>query len=240
MSTQYANGKIINSGLVLALDAADRNSYPGSGTTWSDVSGNGNNGTLTNGPTFSNNSIVFDGTNDFIDINPTLSLNNVSQFSYSSFVNFTSSPAGSSGNTFFSYGVSGTFTNDILFGWFKSTNELFFQINNGADGSGNVLYSRPGQWTNIFVAYNGSLSTNAEKLKVYINSVQATLSFSTYTVPSVTASPTNPKSYIGAYIGFVGGWYLMGNVANTQIYDRALSAQEVIQNYNAQKSRFNL
>ena len=44
---------IVDSGLVLALDAADRNSYPGSGTTWTDLSGRGNNGTLTNGPTYS-------------------------------------------------------------------------------------------------------------------------------------------------------------------------------------------
>ena len=60
--------RIVTSGLVLALDAADRNSYPGSGTTWTDLSGNANNGTLTNGPTFNSangGSIVFDGTNDF-------------------------------------------------------------------------------------------------------------------------------------------------------------------------------
>jgi hypothetical protein len=56
---------IVTSGLILSLDAANSRSYPGSGTTWSDLSGNGNTGTLTNGPTFSNNSLVFDGTNDY-------------------------------------------------------------------------------------------------------------------------------------------------------------------------------
>ena len=69
MST-LQSGHIITDGLVIALDAANTKSYPGSGTTWSDLSGNSNNGTLTNGPTFNSGnggSIVFDGTNDYIN-----------------------------------------------------------------------------------------------------------------------------------------------------------------------------
>jgi len=61
--------KIVTDGLILALDAGNRFSYPGSGTTWSDLSGNGYNGTLINGPTFSNGAIVFDGTDDYVLIN---------------------------------------------------------------------------------------------------------------------------------------------------------------------------
>ena len=60
---------INENGLVLFLDAANRLSYPGSGTAWSDLSGNSNTGTLTNGPTFSagnQGSIVFDGVDDYI------------------------------------------------------------------------------------------------------------------------------------------------------------------------------
>lgn len=52
--------------LLLWLDAEQPGSYPETGTTWTDLSGNGNNGTLTNGPTYSSGSIVFDGVNDFI------------------------------------------------------------------------------------------------------------------------------------------------------------------------------
>ena len=62
------NPSIISNGLILALDAADKNSYPGSGTAWTDLSGNGNNGTLVNGPTFNTGSlgnIVFDGIDDY-------------------------------------------------------------------------------------------------------------------------------------------------------------------------------
>ncbi len=69
-TSTHVNPKIVTDGLVLALDAANSKSYPGSGTAWNDISGNSNNGTLTNGPTFSSadgGSILFDGTNDYIN-----------------------------------------------------------------------------------------------------------------------------------------------------------------------------
>ena len=81
MAVQYAFGQIVTNGLVLALDAADRNSYPDSGTTWTDLSGNGSNGTLINGPTFSSvngGSIVFDGLNDYVNISTPVNLTNPS------------------------------------------------------------------------------------------------------------------------------------------------------------------
>jgi hypothetical protein len=58
-----------SSALQLYLDAGNASSYPGSGTAWTDLSGNSRNGTLTNGPTYSSDnggSIVFDGSNDFV------------------------------------------------------------------------------------------------------------------------------------------------------------------------------
>ena len=64
-------GNIVKDGLVLDLDAAKRDSYPGSGTFWKDISGGGGNGTLINGPTFSSGnggSIVFDGVDDYVNI----------------------------------------------------------------------------------------------------------------------------------------------------------------------------
>jgi len=66
----FNNGpRITTNGLVLCLDASDRNSYPGTGTTWYDVSGNGYNATLTNGPTWSSTGyFIFDGSNDYADI----------------------------------------------------------------------------------------------------------------------------------------------------------------------------
>ena len=65
------NPRIITDGLVLCLDAGNSKSYPGSGTTWTDLSGNGNTGTLTNGPTYSNGAIVFDGVDDYVQFTST-------------------------------------------------------------------------------------------------------------------------------------------------------------------------
>ena len=71
MAVEHGYGRIVTDGLVLCLDAADNNSYPGSGNTWTDLSGQGNNGTLVNGPTFNSGnkgSLDFDGTNDHVRI----------------------------------------------------------------------------------------------------------------------------------------------------------------------------
>jgi hypothetical protein len=77
----FAGPEIAESGLVLALDAGNLKSYPTTGTTWTDLSGNGNTGTLTNGPTYSSangGSISFDGTNDYVTIpdSPSWDVNN--------------------------------------------------------------------------------------------------------------------------------------------------------------------
>jgi hypothetical protein len=238
----YTGANIIRDGLVLSLDAGSKNSYPGSGTVWTDLSGNNNNGTLTNGPTFSSangGSIVFDGSNDYISIPaPTSVLSNVSQFSYSSFVQFnTKSPYG---NAFFSYGQNAVFTNDILFAWDVGTSALFFQVNNGADGNATYSYDTFNTWFNLSVVYDGSLSGNSNRLKVYINSNQVTLAFN-YTVPATTASPGSALCRLGTYASDnTNVWALNGRISNTLLYNRALTATEIAQNYNAIKSRFNL
>jgi hypothetical protein len=243
MATRYNyTGGIVTNGLVLNLDAAKTDSYPGTGTTWRDLSGRGNNGTLTNGPTFSGigkqASIVFDGVNDYVNLPSTVPLNNVSQFSYSAFVRFTGS-AGASGNAFFSYGTFLGFSNDILFAWNKSPSQLFFQINSGSDGNAEYSYTPTNTWVNVSVVYNGTLSTNSDKLKVYVNGINVPLSF-TYTVPSTTFTYINPSCFIGSYTGFPSTWFFTGNIANTLIYNRALSAQEALQNFNALRGRYGI
>jgi hypothetical protein len=68
----YSDGpKIVTNGLVLALDAADRNSYPGSGTTWRDISGNNYSGSLINGTSFNSSNggvFSFDGVDDYLSL----------------------------------------------------------------------------------------------------------------------------------------------------------------------------
>ena len=81
MATKYSP-KTVTDGLLLSFDAANTKSYPKSGTTWSDLSGNGNTGTLTNGPTFNSangGSIVFDGVDDYVNVANASSLNSSAQ-----------------------------------------------------------------------------------------------------------------------------------------------------------------
>ena len=69
MSLNHGGKPIVTDGLVLCLDAANPKSYPGSGTTWTDLSGNGNNGTLVNGVGYNSDnggSLSFDGVNDYV------------------------------------------------------------------------------------------------------------------------------------------------------------------------------
>ena len=75
--------RIIQDGLVLYLDAANTKSYPTTGTTWSDLSRRGNNGTLTNGPTFNSSNggiIVFDGINNYVDFGSSAINQNLNNF----------------------------------------------------------------------------------------------------------------------------------------------------------------
>jgi hypothetical protein len=220
MSTQYANGKIVTSGLVLALDAADRNSYPGSGTTWNDVSGNGNNGTLINGPTFNSGnggSIVFDGVDDYVSgplstINTwTISLWYLSKNISSTLVYYPFSCAALTG-----LGFGGTLDGSTQNRWY------FFDGTTVLSNSNTAVIIN--SWYNLVVT---KIST----------------SYSLYTNSNLSLSATGVDLACTQYnLGrrADGIWYINGNIAQASIYNRALSSQEVLQNYNAQKSRFNL
>jgi len=232
---------MIQDGLVLSLDASDLNSYRSGSTTWFDVSGNSNTGTLVGSPTYSTSNsgiLSFSGTGQYVNIPlSNVPLSNVSQFSYSSFVNFNTK---TTGNAFFSYGQASVYNTDILFAWDVSTSVLFFQVNNGTDGSAAYSYNTFNTWLNIGVVYNGSLSGDSNRLKVYINGSQVTLTFG-YTVPATTASPSSPLCRLGTYASDTSNaWALKGSIANTLLYNRALSATEVLQNFNSTKSRFGL
>jgi hypothetical protein len=219
MSTQYANGKIINSGLVLALDAADRNSYPGSGTTWSDVSGNGNSGTLTNGPTFSNNSIVFDGTNDYVNTSITTAYNDFTIGVWFKQV----------GNII---GYQRLVDKDYISGFWIGRNASVANSWGGGvlesgDPYGRFITLTDGNWHYIVSKREGSIHT------IYGDGITNTISGNVS-----TSALSGVQITIGTQQGI--GAYLNGNIAQVSIYNRALSSQEISQNYNAQKSRFNL
>ena len=139
---------IVRDCLVLYLDAANTKSYPGSGTAMTDMSGKGNHGTLTNGPTFSsdnNGSIVLDGTNDYIS---TINLSSFTTFTIQMWI-FDSRSSGSMDILTYN-GDSGSFT-------FNSN--TFRTDGNGLGARSTTIggYHPLGKWFQFTYTKNGSL-----------------------------------------------------------------------------------
>ena len=230
--------KIVTNGLVLALDAANNKSYPRSGTTWTDLSGNNNTGTLTNGPTFSNangGSIVFDGTNDYVGIPHNSILAPTSQISYGAWA-FLSNWNITNDSRLLSKTQGG--------GYNIGLNEATI----GAGNFGGIIYlggsyrqatvtrsTISSGWHYIIMTCDGryfKLYIDGVNVNTYDHGLVATISYA-----------FNNRFLIGAEPGEtteVDGSYWSGNISQVQVYNRSLSATEVLQNYNATKSRFGL
>ena len=251
MATQFANGKIVTDGLVLALNAADRNSYPGSGTTWFDVSGNNNSRTLTNGPTFSSNNggiITLDGTNDYIST-PLTNINNVN-FTYSLW--FRTSTAQKSG--IIGFRRKACFTTCATCVWFQAQLYITGDTNAGTVGS----YLKWDQFRYCDSGFQGQRSYfhntesvtdgNWKNIVITSDSTSTILYLNNSVISTLTGTATSPAQAATFTLGVadnypdgpLSGYYYTGDMAQSQFYNRALSAFEVAQNYNAQKARFGL
>jgi hypothetical protein len=216
--------KIVTSGLVLALDAADRNSYSGTGTTWTDLSGNANVGTLINSPTFSTinqGTIVFPGNVD-----------NRVQTSYSpTFTDFTVSLWFKDNNSVqFGRLIDKSYTGGFWLGRNGSTaNSWGGGILEASSPYGIYLTLTDGQWHFLTSIRSGTTHI------LYGDGVTNTIS---NTVSSTALDSTTLA--IGAWSSGIGSQYFTGNISTVMMYNRALTATEVLQNYNAQKTRFGL
>jgi len=214
---------IIESGLVLCLDAANKNSYRGTGTTWTDLSGNGNNGTLTNGPTFSagnQGSIVFDGVDDYVEVSNASSLNASTQ-TISVWYNATTVP-GRAATIVAKHDAIGSY------------NGYHMYTGNGVEikvGT-TTYYTGPGTgiagvWYYLTLAY-----TSNSSLTCYVNGISS----GTTALGNLSIS-SNPLRIGRSQDSF---WSVFtGRISQVSVYNRELSATEVLQNYNATKSRFN-
>ena len=221
--------KIVTNGLVLALDGADKNSYPGTGTTWKDLSGNAYNGTLTNGPTFSNTNggnISFDGTNDYV-----VSSNFTPNFStktLSGWVKLGSTSQQGGGVVTLQSTDGVTFDaivyNETAQGWGFGSNGF------SRTGWSGVSETSTSVWINIVATYE-NLS-----YKMYRNGSLI------LTLTSYNALNFNFNSNVQLAYRHLGGGsaFLLGNIAQALVYNRALTATEVLRNYNATKTRFGL
>jgi hypothetical protein len=236
MATEYGNRSIVTSGLTLCLDAGNLKSYPTSGTTWTDLSKNGNNGTLVGGPTFSSlngGCIVFNGSNQYIDNTGTVStfsfIQNTGVYTISAWVK----PSVLNKEMYICGNDSGTAAQKGFYLGTTST-DIFIVITRGLGGTVatlvvNSCFLNTTDWVNVVVVGNGI--TN----QFYRNGV-------IFGASSNTSTLSTGDSSFSLGIGFIKNatttWLWNGNISNTLIYNRALSASEVLQNYNATKWRF--
>ena len=229
--------KIVTNGLVLHLDAAQLRSYPGSGTAWTDLSGTGNNGTLTNGPTFNSGnggSIVFDGINDYVNVGMNNFPSGSSSRTLSAIFRVTSV---SGGKELFGFGQNTGIGSRYAL-WIDGSNTIGIEF----AGSGVVTSSWAGvnNWIHLTAVLP---STNGFSTLIYVNGIQpSTTTLGSDGTINTPSAGSGGVCYVGAVAGALAFFphIFPGNVANVLVYNRALTATEVLQNYNAIKSRFGL
>jgi hypothetical protein len=233
MSTKYSP-QIVTSGLVLALDAANKVSYPGTDATWYDLSGNGNTGTITNSPTFSGGSIVFSNVaNQSVTISDTVILQPTS-VTLSAWVYVTQ------------YNPLNDFD-----GQFPT---ILWKCNDGNSGAAASygLSLSAGQFPRFTVTPTQLISTTIFPIATWVNLVGvytvggSQILYRNGVVDNITTGPaTIPYSSQVVSVGtrVFNGTYQYpwnGRISGALIYNRSLSATEVLQNYNATKTRFGL
>ena len=218
MGTRYNPG-IVTDGLVLCLDAADKTSYPGSGTTWSDLSPNGNDGTITNATinTESGGCFDFDGSGDDITIGD-LGTNHP-DWTVSCW--WVSDTTDENSMFYLSSNKSQGFT------VWSSANMAYYVTKSGvATHTGTSHAWSTGRWYHLTL--NHTSSTNV--MLIYINGEMV----DSTTIDDIAAHEEFDQVVIGT--GAYGEWD--GRIANFNIRSRVLTAKEVLQNFNAQRGRF--
>ena len=224
---------IVLDGLKLYLDAGNATSYAGTGTVWTDISGSGNNGTLVGDPTYNSansGSIVFDGVDDFVNLDrvTTYDFNQNNSFSFGGWFYITQADVNcpyigkwgnnGSGNGSYHIWASGSGGNNVC-----------FSVASGAS----TVATTPlktynfNKWNYFFAVY-----TSLSKLEFYLNNDSAV----SVNYNGNINNPTNVNFRVAKFD--YDGSNFTGRVSNVKIYNKALSATEVLQNYNALKSRF--
>lgn len=230
---------IVTSDSQVILDAGWSTSYPTSGTTWTDLSGSGNNGSLTNGPTFSSSglgSINLDGTNDYIPINP-YTPSNSTQITIDIWTKPDSttqkttlvSKWGSSNQNNFSW---------LLFlNWF-SDGYIYFLVGNSTGNSYEQYAMEHNLSTSVFS--NLTITFSSGNVRLYRNGQFISSNTGSITsLKSVSTPLTIGADWDGSSVDTLTRHY-DGLISQVKIYSKALSAQEIYQNYLVYRSRYNL
>ena len=217
----------VSSGLVLYLDAANARSYPRTGPTWFDRSGNGNNGTLEGGVGYSGSnfgSLTFDGTDDYVQ--KTSATANLSA-GVTIEVIFKSTDMNSRAQGIIQFNGANNFIDFYALGNGKLRWETFHPVGRGVQILSPAALSN-NTWYHAVGTYVSGVSV------LYINGNSVISGTDAGGTGNFSSSYTG-NIIIGQYAG-----YLSGNISKVSIYNRALSAAEIQQNYNALRGRYGI
>jgi hypothetical protein len=222
---------LVTSGLLLHLDAWETTSYPGSGTTWFDISGNSNNVTLVNSPTFTSNYFSFNGTNQTGYVTSP-QVNVTGQITVSTWVYFNTYSTNpilvhkGYGYTLYLNNTQGT----NAWQWADGSN---YSYANFGTRTASGLY-QTGVWMNLVVQKNTS-----NNVLLYRNAQLLDTSAAFGSALTTYSSPTWLNGYSDTTSTPTAN-FLNGRMSVVSIYNRALTSTEITQNYNVYKSRFGL
>jgi hypothetical protein len=219
------DNSFISNGALLYLDAGNSASYPGSGTAWTDLSGNSRNGTLTGGPTYTSadgGAIVFDGSDDFVQCSGSLTV------TAATFVIWLrrNGPQDSFDGIMYSRG-----TNITGISFFGTTNKISYTWNSAVDtytwDSGLTIPDLT--WCMIAVSVTSTSATAYLCQSSGITSATNIVSHTSTVLDDIKLAQDDQ-----------GARFFNGRIATAMIYNRALSAGEITQNFNALRGRYGL
>lgn len=227
---------IVTDGLVLCLDAANPKSYPGSGTAWTDLSGLSNTGTLTNGPTYNSangGSIVLDQVDDFVQIPSPFGDTNWGTRAWT--ISFWMKNTMPSSGGLITLNTSTSTNYGVNTYWQSGLGIYFYFVLNSP--STQFVYNSTSSTTmstdetlNFVMSYNGNGVSSSSNMAMYKNGTALTVS---------TGGAILLTNQAGIQLGGTN-YKFKGNIYSFSMYNRALTATEVSQNFNALRGRFGL
>jgi hypothetical protein len=234
---EYALGDIITAGLVMHLDAGNAASYSGSGTTWRDISGFGNNGTLKNGVTFNNannGSMVFDGVNDYFVTDSNLNLSDTDKLTIQIILKTaTSSPE----RMIMEHSVNWNSNNSFGTITTNTGKMQFTDHNQGYNVSNTTITITDNNWHLLSATSDRSLGAINQNA-IYIDGNLSSVTNTAGLLTDNSGNYANLPLYLASRAGT--NYFFNGNIAQILIYKRVLTALEIQQNFNAVKLKYGL
>jgi len=219
---------IVESGLKLYLDAGDSSSYSGTGTTWTDLSSSGNNGTLTNGPTYSSSDggyIYFDGSNDYVDVSGSITASTATFLAWIY-------RDGNQGNYDGIMGSRDSSSSTHMMSFFGTTQKLAYTWNDASNtynfDSGLTIPNQA--WCMVSVSISSSSATLYLHQASGVTSATNNVTHSSATLDNINVG----RDSYGSSRDF------KGRISVVAFYDRALSSAEIAHNFNVFKVRHGL